>query len=106
MGDRGAGLIKHEDDLSGALAGAFREGSGTSDANYPLERGGPDPSAEREREKYGADLLIHVKLETSEQSYTKGVLVQAKHIGPGENMSGKHHQDLKDQCNTIMGTPE
>lgn len=108
MGDLGAGLIKHEDDLSGALAGAFREGfRGLQTQGIHWNAAVLTHRRSGEEKTYGADLLIHVKLETSEQSYSKGVLVQAKRIGPGENMSGKHHQDLKDQCDKMMGyTPE
>ncbi|ESZ66637.1 hypothetical protein NL532_10160 [Mesorhizobium sp. C120A] len=104
MGDLGAGLIKHEDDLSGAFAGAFRQGFRDlrtqgihwNAAVLTHRRSGEEGT-------YGADLLIHVKLDTPEQSYSKGVLVQSKRIGPRQNMSGKHHKDLKEQCEKMMG---
>jgi hypothetical protein len=47
-------------------------------------------------------LLIHVTLNTPQYKYSKGVLVQAKRIGPGVAMSPKPHAELVGQCNTML----
>lgn len=104
MGDLGSGYVKHEDDLSGALVGAFREGFQT------LRTDGITWNASvlthrrsGEEKKYGADLLLHVELNTPQQKYSKGVLVQSKRTGPDENMSTDAHKELKAQCNKMLG---
>ena len=50
----------------------------------------------------GADLLISVTLRTPTESYAKGVLVQAKRVGPGATMSQAGLVGLKDQCAKML----
>src|SRR5262249_40574482 len=75
-----------EDDLTGALLGSllteFREvqlGGITLDASILRHRRG----IAAEESRYGADLLIHVTMDTPTQKFSKGVLVQAKKSEPG-----------------------
>ena len=98
-----AGRIKHEDDLTPALAMAiesavngYKAGGVTWDASVLTHRRSGEEGI------YGADLLIHVTLDTPQYGYSKGVLVQAKRIGPGVAMSPKPHAELVGQCNTML----
>jgi hypothetical protein len=100
----GKGRIKHEDDLAGALGQAIEDqvnGARTGDVVWDYSvlthrRSG-------EEGIYGADLLIHVSLATRKYNYSKGVLVQSKRIGPGQNMKSGDFTDLKDQCRKMVG---
>lgn len=97
------GTVKHEDDLTGDLVGALRErlkdfrvqGLHFNTAILTHRRSGEEGT-------YGADILIHVKMHTPEQSYSKGVLIQAKRIGPTESMKSKQHEELKGQCRKML----
>ncbi|MEQ8698619.1 MAG: hypothetical protein RLT05_18935 [Bauldia litoralis] len=104
MGDLGSGYVKHEDDLSGALVGAFRHGFQSLrtegiiwNASVLTHR------RSGEEQTYGADLLLHVELDTPEQEYSKGVLVQSKRTPPDKNMPTAAHRDLKAQCEKMLG---
>lgn len=104
MGKLSLGLIKHEDDLTPALATAieyevngYKAGGVTWNAAVLTHR------KSGEEKTYGADLLIHVKLDTPQYKYSKGVLVQAKRIGPGSAMSPTPHKELVGQCNKMLG---
>ena len=98
-----AGRIKHEDDLTPALAMAiefavngYKAGGVTWDASVLTHRRSGEEGI------YGADLLIHVTLDTPQYGYSKGVPGQAKRIGPGVAMSPKPHAELVGQCNTML----
>lgn len=93
-----------EDDLTGILVGrldAALEGEigGLKwDCTILRHRRG---SAAEEKE-IGADLLLHVKMNTPTQTYSKGLLVQAKKVGPDRNMSRQEHTDLVKQCEKML----
>jgi hypothetical protein len=95
----GQGRIKHEDDLSGALGQAIEDrvnGAQTGGVSWDYSilthrRSG-------EEGVYGADLLIHVSLDTPKYKYSKGVLIQSKRVGPGQNLKSDDFDNLKDQC--------
>lgn len=98
-----AGRIKHEDDLTPALAttiesavNGYKAGGITWDVSVLTHR------RSGEERVFGADLLIHVTLDTLQYKYSKGLLVQAKRIGPGIAMSPKPHAELVRQCNTML----
>lgn len=55
-----------------------------------------------EEKRIGADYLIHVKLRTNTHNYSKGVLVQAKKIGPNHVMFEKARAELTTQCNKML----
>lgn len=103
MHELAVGHIKHEDDLTPALATAiahqvngYKAGGVTWNAAVLTHR------KSGEEKIYGADLLIHVKLDTPQYKYSKGVLVQAKRIGPGASMSPQPHAELVGQCNKML----
>jgi hypothetical protein len=90
--DYGAALPSHiESEVNG-----YRAGGVTWDASVLTHRRSGEEGV------YGADLLIHVTLNTPQYKYSKGVLVQAKRIGPGVAMSRKPHAELVGQCNTML----
>jgi len=99
-----SGRIKHEDDLTPALAQAiesevngYKAGGVTWDAAVLTHKKSGEEGV------YGADLLIHVKLQTPQYKYSKGVLVQAKRIGPSVNMPSRDHANLVTQCGKMIG---
>src|SRR5437660_11958306 len=55
-----------------------------------------------EENQTGADLLIHVQLLTETLNYSKGVLVQAKRLEPGEIMEANRYQQLVGQCQQML----
>lgn len=61
-----------------------------------------DRGSGAEEKPIGADLLIHVAFRTSKLTYSKGVLVQAKRIEPGEVMQSDNHKDLVHQCKKML----
>jgi hypothetical protein len=106
MSKLGAGKVKHEDDLTGVLVQAIEERvNGTRFGglswNVTWDYSILTHRKSGEEGKYGADLLIHVSLDTPQYKYSKGVLVQAKRIGPGQNMSTRDYDDLKAQCSKM-----
>lgn len=93
-----------EDDLTGILVGrldAALEGEigGLKwDCTILRHRSG---KAAEER-KYGADLLLHVKMDTPTQIYSKGALVQTKKVGPDRIMWPSEQRNLIDQCQKML----
>lgn len=55
-----------------------------------------------EEKHIGADLLLHVALNTPQQTYSKGVLVQAKRERASGKLSGAEHRELVDQCGKML----
>lgn len=94
------GLVTDEDDLTGRLLGNLEAGFDgqigglTWKASTLRHRAG----VASEEAKVGADFLIHVSVKTPAQSYSKGVLVQAKRVEPFDRMSKRDHDELKAQC--------
>jgi hypothetical protein len=60
-----------------------------------LNRG---PGTANEEGKVGADMLLHVALDTPTIKYSKGVLIQAKRKGRGVPLSSTEHDGLVEQC--------
>jgi hypothetical protein len=52
--------------------------------------------------RIGADVLIHVQLDTPEKKYSKGVLIQAKRLDRDERLAQKDLNELKDQCKRML----
>jgi hypothetical protein len=50
----------------------------------------------------GADMLVHVALETSTVRYSKGALIQAKRKGKGVALTGSEHGALVQQCADML----
>lgn len=55
-----------------------------------------------EEKRIGADLLIHVSLDTPTVKYSKGVLIQAKRAEPGQLITTSDLQRLNAQCMTML----
>jgi hypothetical protein len=51
----------------------------------------------------GADLLMHIKFDTTKLKYSKGVLIQAKRVEPGVRMNKAEHKTLVEQCEQMLG---
>lgn len=97
------GRVKHEDDLTGVLVGSLSTGlKGFKSEGLVWDSAILTHRKSGEEKRFGADLLIHVSLQTNTQTYSKGVLVQAKRIGPNRRMTKKHHDDLRDQCEKMQ----
>lgn len=98
------GHVTDEDDLTAMLAGMIKaklEGKiGGLNWSSSVVRDRRGEAAEEKR--IGADMLIHVKLRTPALKYSKGVLVQAKRIDRGRQMTTVDHNNLIDQCNKML----
>ena len=55
-----------------------------------------------EERRIGADILIDVSMDTPTQSYSKGVLIQAKKSEVTDYWSPQWRADLLDQCNKML----
>jgi hypothetical protein len=99
------GSITEEEDFTGSLAGQLEArlrgqiGGLTWDTTILRRRRG----IAAEEQRIGADMIIHVKMDTSTDHYSKGVLIQSKRIEPNTLMSSKDHDDLKSQCQKMIG---
>jgi hypothetical protein len=102
------GLVNDEDDLTGVLVGSLDAEFSSTDAGH---RGGLHWSSSilrhrrglaAEEKRIGADMIIHVRLDTPIQTYSKAVLVQAKRHEPGDQMSTKEHNELLVQCEKML----
>jgi len=104
MADYSGGYVTDEDDITGLLLGNLRNSfNGIVEglqwkASILRHRAG----IAAEEKTIGADMLIHVTLDTPTQTYSKGVLVQAKRVQPGLVMSKDDHADLIDQCRKML----
>jgi hypothetical protein len=99
----GTGTVKHEDDLTGDLVGMLehrinhlRIGNVRWDSAILTHR------RSGEEGEYGADMLIHVSLNTPRFKYSKGVLVQAKRIGPKQRLTVAGRDELVEQCEKML----
>jgi hypothetical protein len=96
--------VTDEDDLTGVLVGRLDSrldghiGGLTWNTTIVRHRSG---RAAEER-RTGADLVIHVSLDTSTERYSKGVLVQAKRVEPNDQMNQAEHNELRRQCRDML----
>ena len=104
MADYAGAHITDEDDVTPYLLGSLKTaltgqiGGLTWEASVARHRKG----IAAEEQKTGADFLIHVHLETPTDTFSKGVLVQAKRFEPGQHMSAQEHDALTEQCNKML----
>ncbi len=93
-----------EDDLTGVLVGrldaAFEGTHGGLHWSSSILRHRSGVAAQEKR--IGADMLIHVSIDTPKLKYSKGVLIQAKRVEPDAAMSRDEHKELIDQCNKML----
>ena len=102
------GLVTDEDDLTGVLVGNLdaefsansASGFGGLQWSSSILRHRKGVAAEEKR--IGADMIIHVRVDTPIQTYSKAVLIQAKRHEPGVDMSAKEQKDLLKQCNKML----
>ena len=55
-----------------------------------------------EEKRIGADILLHVSVNTPTDSYSKGVLIQAKKAEPYQLASNSVMSELRDQCTKML----
>jgi hypothetical protein len=94
-----------EDDVTGLLVGRLHAEFENTDidgvnirASILRHRSG----VAAEERRIGADIVIHVGLDTPTQSYSKGVLIQAKKSEQFDYWSRRQRDDLIDQCKKML----
>lgn len=98
------GYWREEEAITGVLLGTIRSEldnhrpSGLRWTAAILTNSGPGA----EERKYGADFLIHVRMQTNTENYSKGVLVQAKRIEPNTSMFSPEHTNVVTQCARML----
>jgi hypothetical protein len=96
--------VVDEDDLTGVLVGNLDAelqgiiGDLSWDTAILRHRRG----RAAEEKTIGADLLLHVRLDTKALKYSKGVLVQAKRAGPRAPLKPSIHADLVADCKKML----
>ncbi|WP_080712489.1 hypothetical protein [Pseudomonas brassicacearum] len=104
MGKYKSGNVTDEDDLTGVLIGrldsAFDQSYGGINWSSSILRHRKGIAAQERR--VGADMLIHVSLNTPGLTYSKGVLIQAKRVEPNSLMSVAEHNELTAQCGKML----
>lgn len=94
-----------EDDVTGVLVGSLASSFNTAEfggihLNASILRHRRGVAAEES--KYGADMLIHVSMNTPNQTYSKGVLIQAKKVERTDYWSQRKRNELIEQCNKML----
>jgi len=104
LADYRDGVVTDEDDINpyllGALSNKFRGAVGGLTWRSSVLRHRSGIAAEEQR--IGADMLIHVSLKTETQTYSKGVLIQAKRVESGDLMNTRELNELINQCNKML----
>lgn len=99
------GLVTDEDDITGALIGrldsAFDENIGGIAWSSSILRHRRGIASQESQA--GADMLIHVSIETPQLTYSKGILIQSKRIDDGAAMTVSAHNELLRQCKKMQG---
>jgi hypothetical protein len=99
------GKIPHEPGITGELIGrldAAFDGYRTDELTWEVSQVNSGSGAAAEESRVGADLIIYVKLETPTHKYSKGVMIQAKRVMPGQWMPQDKLDVLVGQCKTMM----
>lgn len=98
------GNVTDEDDITGILVGrldaAFDDLNSSVKWSSSILRHRKGIAAEEKAA--GADLIIHVAINTPALTYSKGVLIQAKRVEDGELMPKAQHNDLIKQCKKML----
>ncbi|EHF8262919.1 hypothetical protein ACXEI8_005082 [Klebsiella pneumoniae] len=99
-----SGLVTDEDDITGALIGrldaAFDGNIGGITWSSSILRHRKGVAAQEK--KAGADMLIHVTIDTPSLTYSKGVLIQSKRVDEGIAMTVHGHRELLRQCDKML----
>lgn len=105
IGAYAAGAYPREEDITAALISlighnfANRHFAQFRWSAHVLNRG---RGVANEEGTVGADMLIHVALETPTVRYSKGVLIQAKKKGKGVALTKPEHDGLVGQCEDML----
>ncbi|MBU8876558.1 hypothetical protein KQ910_22485 [Reyranella sp. MMS21-HV4-11] len=100
-----AGIYPREEDITAGLITLLTNNfSGRKFADFKwsariMNRG---PGSANQEGKTGADMLLHVKIDTPTISYSKGVLIQAKRKDDGAALATADHTDLVNQCSKML----
>lgn len=99
-----AGGVGDEEAITGVLVGRLdadfegRFGGLEWNTSILRHRGGEA----NEEGQIGADLVIHVALNSRDLKYSKAVLIQAKRLEPSENMPKREQTRLAEQCRKML----
>lgn len=102
------GLVTDEDDLTGVLVGSLdaefsaKAASDIGELRWSSSILRHRKGAAAEEKRIGADMIIHVRIDTPIQTYSKAVLVQAKRHEPGDQMTTKERNELLKQCKKML----
>jgi hypothetical protein len=108
MRDYGRGFVTDEDDISPYLLGRIADAlEGWKDGPEHGVRWTASIIRHRRGEasedhQTGADIMIHVSLDTPTEKYSKGALIQAKRFEPGERMTIVERTAMRRQCEKIL----
>jgi hypothetical protein len=105
MNDMSHRYAVDEDDVTGVLVGRLHTEFDNSDLAGIKMRASilrNKKGAAAEERRIGADILIHVSMDTSTQAHSKGVLIQAKKSDVRDYLSPRWRADLVDQCNKML----
>lgn len=100
-----SGHVTDEDDITGILVGNLDtklkdceiDGIKWSSSILRHRKG-----VAAEEKEIGADILIHLKLDTPTHKYSKGVLIQAKRVPKDSMMKKSDHDKLRKQCEKML----
>lgn len=99
------GNVTDEDDITGVLVGNLDStfsGSDVGGLHWSSSVVRHRRGIAAEEAAIGADLVIHVQMKTPTQSYSKGVLIQAKRLEPNTKMTANTHAELVRQCGKML----
>ncbi|HEY5817368.1 MAG TPA: hypothetical protein VIU14_03065 [Mesorhizobium sp.] len=102
------GVVIDEDDLTGVVVGSrdaefsAKSVSGVTGLQWSSSILRHRKGVAAEEKRIGADMIIHVEVNTPIQTYSKAVLVQAKRHEPGDQMSKKERSELLGQCKKML----
>jgi len=94
-----------EDDVTGVLVGRLHsefENSKFDGVSLKASILRHRKGVAAEERRVGADLLMHVSMDTNTQSYSKGVLIQSKKATATDYWSSDWRSELTRQCNTML----
>ncbi len=99
------GIVDHEEEITGVLVGQLLA---RLDGQIGPLSWTPHIMKHRrgragEEDKTGADLLIHVEVNTPDVRYSKGALIQAKRLERNKYLSTDARKDLRLQCKKMLG---
>lgn len=94
-----------EDDVTGHFVGSLNtlfHGTQIGGINLAASIVRHKSGKAAEESKIGADILIHVSMDTPTQTYSKGVLIQAKKAEAEYDWSNRKRKLLTDQCEKML----